>query len=278
MEDRVEPIEGPAPPPESPPEETPQAPRKSPLESADDYSKHEIRSKTEILYILRSMAESGVLITVYFNQGNDFLLTSLLDIAADGSTLVLDVGSNAEMNRRALQSEKLICIGSHRKVKVQFSLNGVDEISFEGRKAFLGNVPDSMARVQRRDFYRLTTPRGNPLLCHIPVQEADGSSTIIDAVVVDISGGGLAVIVPPDDVHFQPDREFPNCSLSLPGVGNIAGTLRVLKIYEETLANGKIHKRSGCQFVKLPVPMMTLIQRYIIKVDSERRARELGLL
>ena len=256
----------------------PAAPRKSPLESADDYSKHEIRSRTEILYILRSMAESGALITVYFNQGNDFLLTSLLDIAADGSTLVLDVGSNAEMNRRALQSEKLICIGSHRKVKVQFSLNGVDQITFEERKAFLGNVPDSMARVQRRDFYRLTTPRGDPLVCHIPVQEGDGSSTIIDAVVVDLSGGGLAVMVPPDDVHFQADKEFPNCSLSLPGVGNIAGTLRVLKIYEETMANGKIHKRCGCQFVKLPVPMMTLIQRYIIKVDSERRARELGLL
>ena len=258
------------------PTETPAATPKMPLESADDYSKHEIHDKKEILIILRALIDSGSLITVYFNQGNDFLLTSLLEVSPDGDTLVLDVGSDNEMNRRALKADKLICITSHRSVKIRFSLDGVDPIKYEGRKAFLGNVPPALARMQLRDYFRLTTKRTDPLHCLIPVKRADGSTVNCEAVIVDISGGGLALIVPSDDDAFEIDKEFPDCRFTLPGVGNIVTTLRILKLFDETMANGKVRKRAGCQFIKLPEAMINLIQRYIIKVEAERRAHELG--
>lgn len=248
----------------------------APLESADDYSKHEIRSKNEILFILRALIESGSLITVYFNQGKDFLLTSLLQIAADGNTLVLDVGSNSEMNKRALQADRLICVTSHRSVKIQFSLDGVDPVQFEGRKAFLGNVPPTLARLQLRDFFRLATQRTDPLICRVPVQKEDGSTSNIETTIMDISGGGVALIVPQGDVYFDIGKEFPDCNFTLPGVGKIVTTLRVLKLFDETMVNGRVRKRAGCQFYKLPAQMTTLIQRYIIKVEAERRSRELG--
>ena len=247
-----------------------------PLESPDDYSKHEIRSRNEILFILRALIEAGSLITVYFNQGNDFLLTSLLEISADGTTLVLDVGSTSEMNRRALLADKLICVTSHRSVKIQFSLDGVDPVKFQERKAFLGNVPPTLARLQLRDFFRLATQRTDPLKCLIPVMKEDGATVKIEATIMDISGGGVALILPYDDTYFEIGKEFPNCSFTLPGVGNIVATLRVLKLFDETMANGRVRKRAGCQFFKLPSQMTTLIQRYIIKVEAERRARELG--
>ena len=249
---------------------------KMPLEAAEDYSKHEIHEKNEILLILRALRESGSLITIYFNQGNDFLLTSLLEIAEDGSTLVLDVGSNSEMNRRALLADKLICITSHRSVKVRFTLDGLDPVKYEERKAFLGNVPPTLARLQMRDHYRLTTQRADPLICHVPVKKPDGSTANLDAVIMDISGGGLALILPNDDVSFEIGMEFPGCNFTLPGVGDIVTTLRVLKLFDETMANGRVRKRAGCKFFKLPTTMTTLIQRYIIKMEAERRSRELG--
>ena len=249
--------------------------RKSALETNDDYSKYEVQSKTEILYILKTMMESGALITVYFNHGNDFLLTSLLSIAADGSTLVLDFGSNAEMNRRALESDKLTCISSQGKVKIQFVLDGVDLAKFEGRNGFLGNVPETLVRLQRRDYYRLTTPVGNPLLCHIPL-EAGGAATTVAATILDISGGGVAFVVPPEIREIETDKELPNCRIDLPNVGTVIVALRVRNIHDLTLPNGRIQKRCGCQFLKLPGPMSTMIQRYIIHVDRERKAKELG--
>lgn len=248
------------------------------LMQADDYSKYLLHSKNEILFILRAMQDKGSLITVYFNQGNDFLLTTLLAVSSDGTSMLLDPGSNAEMNRRALASDKLTFIASHDKVKIQFAVKHLALTEFEGREAFRAAIPQELLRLQRREFYRLTAPVAHPLRCNIPVKLADGSQSIIESTVIDISGGGLGVLVPPEGVEFETDHLFENCRLELPEVGTVLATLRVRNVFEFTLRSGAKNKRSGCEFVDLPGNMLTLIQRYIIRVERERKARETGMM
>ena len=184
------------------------------LVQADDYGKYLLHAKKEIVFILRAMCDKGVLITVYFNQGNDFLLTTLLAVSADGGSMLLDPGSNAEMNRKALESDKLIFTAMHDKVKIQFTVKHLASTEFKGREAFRAAVPGELLRLQRREFYRLTTPVANPLRCVIPLRLADGSRTTIETTVVDISGGGLAVITPPPGGrrirNRPPVRELPH--------------------------------------------------------------------
>jgi len=249
--------------------------RKSALDVEDDFSKYEVKSRTEILNILRGMRDQGSLITFYFNQGYDFLLTSLVDISADGKTMVFDYGSNMEMNRKALQTDKINCVSSKEKVKIQFTLLGVDPHKYEGRDAFLGDVPDSLIRLQRREYYRLTTPMANPIKASIPLPQDDGSIKTLQVVVVDISGGGIGLSVPPENLSLKMDAQFFGVSINLPNVGLISADMRVRNLYDVTMPNGKIHQRAGCQFIKLPGPMMTLIQRYIIQIERERKAREI---
>ena len=256
------------------PPESPTAARKSALETDEDYSKYAVTSRTEIVYILRAMKESGALITIYFNHGRDFLLTSLLDVANDGHTIALDLGSSMEMNRRALESEKLICISSLGKVKIQFVLAGVDRIKFGKGEAFEGAVPDSLVRLQRREYYRVTTPLAERLVCRIPIPREEA----LDLQVIDISAGGVALIVPADNRHVQTDAEFADCRIDLTNVGSITTRLRVRNIHELTLANGKTLTRSGCVFVKPPGTMVRLVQRYIMQIERERKLREMGEL
>lgn len=248
------------------------------LMQADDYGKYLLHSKKEILFILRAMRDKGDLVTVYFNQGNDFLLTSLLAVSAEGNSMLLDPGGNNEMNRKALASDKLVFIASHDKVKIQFSVNRLTEASHEGRPAFRAAVPDEMLRLQRREYYRLNAPVAHPLRCAIPVKLADGSRTTVETTVIDISGGGLAVMAPPEGVEFETDHLFENCRIELPGIGTVIATLRVRNVFEFTQRSGMKSKRSGCQFIDLPGPMLTLIQRYIIRVERERKARETGMM
>ncbi len=253
-------------------------PLKFELMQADDYDQYLLYSRSEILFILRAMAEKGSLITVYFNQGNDFLLTTLLTITDDGAWMLLDPGSNEEMNRKALASNKLIFIANHEKVKIQFTVAKLESVQHKGRPAFRAAAPDKLLRLQRREYYRLSAPVAHPLKCVIPVTHADGSKNLLDATVMDISGGGLAVMTPPEGVEFETDHLFENCRIELPDIGSIIATLRVRNIFEFTLRNGNRVKRSGCQFVDLPGHMVTLIQRYIIRVERERKARETGLI
>ena len=60
-----------------------QPPPQFELEQPDDYSQYLLHSRSEILAVLRSLVQKGALITVYFDQGRSFLLTSMLTVNAD---------------------------------------------------------------------------------------------------------------------------------------------------------------------------------------------------
>lgn len=241
---------------------------------ADDYSKYLLYSKSEILFILRALREKGSLVSVYFNQGNDFLLTSVL--AVDDEGITLDFGANAKMNEQALASSKLILVTAHDKVKIQFSTPRLEATQHGGRPAFRTPLPQSLLRLQRREYYRLTTPIANPLKCVIPFRLQDGAERTFDVNVVDISGGGVAVVAPPEGVPFAPEMRFENCRINLAEAGTVTTTLEVRNVFDVTLRSGARVRRAGCQFLNLSGPMATIIQRYIIKIQRERKAREMG--
>lgn len=239
----------------------------------DHYSEYLLHSPREILAVLRQVAAQGDLVTVYFNSGKDFLLTTLL--AVNDRELLLDRGSNPEMNRRALEAGKIFCITRHDKVKLQFILTGLGETRFEARNVFTAALPETLLRLQRRQYFRLHTPITRPLICNVPVVMSDGSVRIYPHNVIDISLGGLSLQV--EEVPFAADQEWHDCSIDLPQIGIINATLKVLNFYELTLRSGQSSTRIGCQFVDLPAASQNLIQRYIVRMERERKARESGL-
>lgn len=132
------------------------------LEQGDIYSKYLLYSKTEILFVLRAVLQKGSLITVYFDHGQSFLLTSLIAVDAERGHLVFDLGSDDEMNARAFKSERLLFTTSLDKVKVQFSLKRLEQTQHDGRAAFRSIIPETVLRLQRREYYRLATPHRQP--------------------------------------------------------------------------------------------------------------------
>ena len=261
-----------------PTQQSPQAPaaKKPPLLEPSDYAQYILHSKSEITFVLRSLLEHVSQITIFFNEGKDLLLTTL--VAIEGERIVLDFGASSETNRKALTVQKLFCVASLEKVRIQFLLRGLTQTTYEDRPAFAAAYPTDVLRLQRREFFRLTMPIMRPLKCQIPITEAESKNNfILDVNVVDISGGGLAIALP-EGVDFDPEREFPNCRIELPEVGTVTATLRVRNQFEITLRSGGRVRRAGCEFIKLPGPMLTLVQRYIIKVERERKARESGMI
>lgn len=241
-----------------------------------DHTQYLLRTKNEILFVLRGLLASTDHITIYFNEGQDFLLSAVIEVDDDG--LVLDYGGNLAANARALAADRLFCVTTHDKIRIQFVLRGLHQIDYQGRPAFRAALPDSVLRLQRREYYRLTTPIAHPIKCQIPVMKEGGlSTTVMEANVVDISGGGVAMMVPPVGLIFSSGDIFENCRIELPDVGVVITTLEIRNVFDVTLRTGNQVARAGCQFTNLPGPMLTLIQRYIIKVERERKARESGM-
>ena len=250
-------------------------PLKFELLQADDYSRYLLRGKTDILYNLRGLLHKRSMLSAFIDASADSFLTAILAITPDESHLILDSTNDEAINRRVESAEQLICVTQLDKVKIQFAARQIERLPFEGHEAFRIPVPNVMLRLQRREYFRLTMQSNYGLSCLIPVGEAIGDKVVsLEANVLDISGGGLAIVIPPNGVEFAADMEFHDCRLMLPETGPVAASLRVRNVFRITNRDGSVTVRAGCEFINLPNNMASTIQRYILKAERERNARE----
>ena len=248
------------------------------LEQAADYSQYLLRSKSEILAVLRAIGNKNAMITVYFDQGKSFLLTALIALTPDNRGLIFDIGSDEEMNRRALRADKLIFTTVVDRVKVQFSLPGLTTAEYEGRPAFIGSIPHALLRLQRREHYRLATPIINPLILRTMVKRADGVAVGVQMPLLDISGGGLALTATSEQaLLLEYGATLADCKLMLPEEPALITTLIVRSLFDVSTRGGAHYVHVGCHYVNLAPAAALMIQRYIIRVERGRKARETGL-
>lgn len=245
-----------------------------PDEEGKDYS---LRSSREIQRVLQSLIDHKALITAYFNAGNDFLMTALLEILEDDDEIILDLSNNPEMNQRALAADRIICVALLDKIKIQFVIEGVKSTQYENRPAFLADLPQSVLRLQRRESYRLTLPILQPLIGIAQLKTSDGKVSPTEVHIVDISGGGVGIVSKSNDVELAAGMLLENCRIDLTGIGTLTVTLVVRSVFELTLKTGARQKRAGCQFTDLSGQQDNLLQRYIIKAERERKAHDSGM-
>ncbi|HEY5762221.1 MAG TPA: flagellar brake protein [Rhodocyclaceae bacterium] len=253
-------------------------PRTTQLEDTQgDYSKYLLYSRTEIRFLIRSIIQKGALITLHFDHGKAFILTALIAISDDGNWIYLDYGGSEEMNQRALQAEKLIAATMLDKVKIQFSLSGLQATQASGRPVFAAHLPETVLRLQRREFFRLPTPIANPWMCRTTLRIDGEAAQDLDINLLDISGGGVGLMMPTTFQGKLPvGTLLPDCHITLPEEGAIHTTLCVRNAFASSNRAGQPYLRMGCEFVDLPGTALTLIQRYITRVERDRKGREAG--
>lgn len=243
------------------------------LLKSDDYAHYIQRDPREVRFILRSLIERRAMVSTYFGPTGDFLLTTVLGLSEEENTLYLDWGADEGINARVAASDELTCMSQLDRVKIQFALQYARPSTLAGAKAFAAPVPDSLLRLQRREYYRLVTPATHGVKCSVVVHGDGANELRVDATVIDISGGGLAVMVPPEGTPFEPDREFHHCRINLPEIGTIETKMRVRSVFRISAANGKPMLRAGCQFVRMADSQVSMIQRYILRVERDRNTR-----
>ncbi len=255
-----------------------QAPQTIEIEQTDEYSRYLLYSRTEILAVLRTLIQKVALITVHFDQGKSFLLTSMLAFTEDQHGFILDVGADPEMNQKAVLANRLILTAVVDKVKIQFRAEGLSLTSHEGRPAFQGKLPDALLRLQRREFFRLSTPIATPVMMNAVVRRPDGSALSVDIPLFDISGGGVGLMVSPEVAgYLQKGEVLSDCRIRLPDEGLLVAKLVIRNKFDVTTRSGGQFVRAGCEFIEIPPSRLNMVQRYITRVERERKARLSGL-
>gem|GEM_PF-3564764 len=206
-------------------ESSPQSPAiPLPILAGSEYDKYMLRNPTEVLQLLRQLQAHVTQLTVFCNEGQDMLLTVLLEVTPD--RLILDVGADEEINRRVLAADKHYCLGQLERVRIQFLLGRFERIEYQGRPAFRAALPQEMLRLQRREYYRLSTPAARPLKCRLTLPAANGGAKFLEVNVLDISVGGVGIAVPSDELTLEVGQSLPACRIDLPEIGIIEGAHR----------------------------------------------------
>ena len=264
--------------PAHPPETATRAPKRTLADflPGDKYSQYLLTGRNEMFAVCRGLADHVSLISMIFNGGHDMVLTTLISWGENG--LLLDFGASEEMNQAALKAEKLFCSAQLDKVEIQFILRGVKRVVVDGRPTFHAPLPESILRLQRREYFRLLTPIVNPLRCKMRCLDANGAPLSLSSQVVDISVGGACLAGLPADLPLDTDTQFADCVIDLPEGGAVVANLQLRWLADVVSRSGVPSKRAGFEFLRLPHAKSTLIQRYITKTERERKARDSGQL
>jgi len=220
--------------------------------------------------VLRAIAAAGTRTAAYMDNGETFVHTTLLSVEARPPVLLFERGPDDALNARLLKANKITFVTSDHGVPVQFSANNPGIAAFQGSDAFSVSMPQRVLRLQRRMYYRLPgEPIQGQLACELPCATGD-ALTVVKTVVLDLSCGGLAAVVPADAPLLETGSRNL-CKIELPGIGRIESMIEVRATSETMLPGQRPGRRYGLEFVNINNKDVALIQRFILEQQRARK-------
>ncbi|MCC5812345.1 MAG: flagellar brake protein [Ectothiorhodospiraceae bacterium] len=228
-----------------------------------------LTGRPQVIAVMRSLQRKPEIVTAHFDAGKRFLVTAVLGVDADNDRLILDYGPDREMNARALLADRFVCVAKQSNISVKFPCGRLTAGEHEGGPAFFTSIPEQVYRLQRREYFRVPAPVGNPLYCTLA--DPDDESRTYRMRVMDLSLGGLGLIDPDMNLPLQLRQGFPSCRLQLPGGGEMEVALEVRNISRYLLRDGRPGRRIGMAFGQLSQSQSNQVQRYLHQLQIAER-------
>lgn len=246
-------------------------------DDSQDLSRYRVYSRREIVNLLRTVGARNQLVRMQANNGADAVITSILEVDDSGDAVIIDRAQSALTNERILQSDEIAFETVLENIRILFFASHVDSCIHEGRPALSMAIPESLIRLQRREYYRVPAPVANPVRCAfaIPGDTGQAGGTVI-VPLQNISAGGIAVVDEKKQIPATLGIIYEKCRIELPG-GVIETRLELMNIHDLKLTNGKTTRRLGFMFVDISNAALAAVQRYITKLEREQNARATGM-
>jgi c-di-GMP-binding flagellar brake protein YcgR len=216
--------------------------RMSPTE-LDDYR---ITAAAEIQLLVQRLLDERALITLSGPQG-DSHMTLLSHADATAGTLSLSADDGDARLDELIESGELTATAYLDRIKIQFDLDGVLQISAPRGRSLRAQWPQVVYRFQRREAFRVL-----PLSSHAPtahLQHPTHPERELALRVLDVSLGGVALFLPDDVPMIPAGVKLPHCRLALDDMTSLDVTLvvhHVTAIHPQTRG-----VRLGCELLDL---------------------------
>lgn len=237
------------------------------LSEAEIEERFHLNGRTAIQFTLAGFAEQKESFSVQFDENREHFLTTLLAVDAAHGWLIIDCSGSAELNKRFPDSRHNIFVARPGGVHVQFSSGPARPVTFEGAPAFAVDLPKFIMRLQRRESFRIETPRTRPLQFHARLPS--GQQMTLPARDISVAGIGLTS---GSDHGLSQGMTLANCRFSLPEDDHDVFLQAIVRhVDAQEIRSGLTQYHLGLQFSGLPHAEENRLQRYIAHIEHERR-------
>jgi c-di-GMP-binding flagellar brake protein YcgR len=233
-------------------------------------SRFAVHSRSEILSLLRAIMQRKLLVNLDLPGSRHIVVTSVIAVDATTNRLILDVARGDALNRELLTGKGADFITQLDGVSISFATGPVTLIDYDKLPALAMAVPSSLIRLQRREHFRVVLPIARPVKCVIPAHGDDDPESI-QTHIVDIGCGGVALMDPSGRLGTATGRILQRCRLLLPDLDPITTALEIRNTAQIRRPNGAFQTRLGCRFVDLPNDAAAMLQRFVMKIERDRR-------
>lgn len=216
---------------------------------------------------LRKLVQSKDFVTVEFDGRQ--IVTQLRDVDLNHLQFVFDAANATADNRALTGAQELIFQCTPGGVPTQFSTENALPVTFEDRPAYQVRFPSVLYYVQRREYFRVTTPLLDPYLAQ--GSHPDGAPFTLE--MQDLSVGGVALRT--DDARFDAlpaGTTFRDVVLHLGKFGDVRLDLEVIHSRLAPTSRRNPRYVLGCRFISTPGSTERTLQRAITGLEKRRSA------
>ncbi len=244
-------------------------------------SNFDITSRIECLAILEKLRADGSLLSVCsLDDPSEVIVTQLLSIDAKSGRMAFELSRVDAHTDFIARHRKAIVVAIEEKIKLQFIVTEIELGQDDKTPLLLADFPESIYRIQRREAFRVRPLATHPATCLMPMQthrhvlqdNQSGSAAppLFDALVLDVSVGGLSLELLDSNKDFELGDILEDCFLHLPGQTAFRCTLKLCYIGAPHLKTRSY--RIGAHFEELSSESERAIQRYVNAVEISRKS------
>lgn len=226
-----------------------------------------IMQPKEIGNVLRQLMSRRDFLTVQGSNRPHRIVTRILEVDQNAGHFIFDCSADQIYNRSLLESEQNFFSATQGGVRIQFVSGRAEQHAFEGSFAFRSQIPESLYRMQRREYFRVETPLMQPYRC---TTNLPGTGQVgFDIYDLSFTGVGLRSKDPALG-ELPLGTEFCKTVLNCHKMGLIETALTITNLRNIKGLNGPIY-HFGCRFERFPRSKESDLQRIINYLELARR-------
>ncbi len=222
--------------------------------------------------VLRQLMNRKDFLTVECDDRPQHMVTRILEVNQAEGYFVYDCSAEQIHNRFLLEAQENYFSATQDGIAIQFVSGRPQQYQFEGALALRAPLPQSLYRVQRREFFRAAAPLVESYYCQATLP--DRRQVAWDIFDLSLDGLGLRS-KDPSLGELAIGTVLNKAVLNFGRRGKIETDLRITNLFNIRSLNNPVY-RIGCRFERFPKSKEQDFQRLITYLELARRGREEG--